>query len=133
APRAAGSRPAGGTRPRLRQVLRPDRVDVGHHAVGAGEHEPRGVGLPAQAHVGLLRRAVALLGVARLAAGHDVLPGGGAAAAAGDHVVEGQVVGAAAAVLADVVVAPVDVLAGVRHALTERRANVALQPDHAGD
>src|SRR5690606_585319 len=85
-----------------------------------------------QVHAGLVRRPVALPGVAALAAGHDVLPRGRAAAAAREHVVEGEVVRVPAAVLADVLVAPEDVLAVERHALPERRAHEAPQPDHAG-
>src|SRR5690606_28803553 len=96
--------------PRPRQVLLPHGVDVGHDAVGAGEHEPRRVRLAPEVHARLLGRAVALARVARLAAGHDVLPRGGSAAAARHDVVEGQVVRVPAAVLADVVVAPEDVL-----------------------
>src|SRR5690606_13773985 len=119
--------------PRPRQVLLPHGVDVGHDAVGAGEHEPRRVRLAPEVHARLLGRAVALARVARLAAGHDVLPRGGPAAAARHDVVEGQVVRVPAAVLADVVVAPEDVLAVEGDALAEGRPHEALQPDHAGD
>src|SRR5258708_13976033 len=62
--------------------------------------------------MGFLDRAAALLVVAALARRDDVLPGVLAAAMTGDHVVEGEVMAALAAVLAGVVVADEDFLAG---------------------
>src|SRR5690606_28006057 len=94
--RQSTDRGSGGSRstiPALRQwqVLLPDRIDVGHDAVGAGEHEARGERPALEVHAGLVGRAVTLAGVTRLAAGDDVLPGCGPAAAARQDVVEGEV------------------------------------------
>src|SRR3990167_9776760 len=67
-----------------------------------------------EVHVSLLRSAAALLHVAGRAGGGDVLPRRPAAEAAGDHVVEGQVL-LAAAVLAGKPVAQEQVEIGRAH------------------
>src|SRR5438477_2077400 len=85
-------------------------ADVAREEVArCGWRPERGAG---ERHVRLPQRATALLVIAALARGDDVLPDVLAAAVAGDHVVEGEVVAALAAVLAGVVVADEDFLAG---------------------
>src|SRR5438132_5301504 len=85
-----------------------------------------------QAHVGLLRRAAALLDVAIHAGANDVVPGARAALAARDHVVQAQLVGREfpAAVLALVVVPGEDVPPVELHRLL-RQLVVVDQADDA--
>src|SRR5258708_19607998 len=85
-------------------------ADVAREQVARGGRWPeRRTG---ERHARLPQRPTALLVVAALARGDDVLPDVLTAAVAGDHVVEGEVVAALAAVLAGVVVANEDFLAG---------------------
>ena len=71
----------------------------------------------------------ALAVVARLAGGDEVLPRVGAAAVARHHVVEGEVVAGAPAVLARVAVAGEDLATGQLDA-RPRPADVVLEADH---
>src|SRR5258708_22564400 len=85
-------------------------ADVAREQVARrGWRSERGAG---ERHVGLAQRAAALLVVAALARRDDVLPDVLTAAVARDHVVKGEVVAALAAVLAGVVIANGDFLAG---------------------
>ena len=107
-----------------------------HRDTGRGdpdEHRrPRRPRVIGRMHRGLARHPVALAAVARRAGGDDVLPRRRPAAAAGDHVVDGQPGGLAAAVLAGVGVASEHRLAGdLAPVHVARDADVANQPDHA--
>ena len=86
-----------------------------------------------QAHLGLGRGAVGLARVAGDARAHDVLPGGRAAAVAGNHVVEVQVapIEGLAAVLAGVPVALEEVVPGELDLLLGETVE-AHQQDHPG-
>src|SRR5437879_5917663 len=113
-----------------RQVLLPHVRDHRHGDV----HEDRGTGwgrLGARVHARLLRQPITLTAVTGCAAGDDVVPRGPATPRTGDDVVDGEVVVAAAAVLAGPAVAGEDRtardLAAVRVA---RHVDVLHQPDH---
>ena len=80
---------------------------------------------------GLVERLAALAVVAGLARGDQVLPAVGATAVARHHVVERQVVGLAAAVLAGVPVAREDLATAELHA-RPRPADEVLETDHGG-
>src|SRR6185312_10537247 len=74
----------------LRQVLQPGLRD--RRAGDVDEDlRARGAGGAARVHAGLTGQAVGLAAVARGAGGDDVVPAGGAALGAGDHVVDRQV------------------------------------------
>jgi hypothetical protein len=90
------------------------------------------VGVLSSRKVSLFERAGALGDVAVHAAAHHVVPGRATAARARNHVVQVQLRARQlpAAVLAGVVVARVDVVAGKAH-LGPRNAIVDLQQDHA--
>src|SRR5579859_7633450 len=103
------------------------RTDVAREQVARSGRRPEWG--PGERHVRLLQRAPALLVVAALARRDDVLPGVLAAAVARDHVIEGEVVAALAAVLAGVVIADEDFLAG--HLQDRSRSlDVIGEPDH---
>jgi hypothetical protein len=82
----------------IEQILPPAVVAAAQHAhdLAAGVQR-EGARLAQQNHVvDLAEHAVALAAVAGVAAGHQVLPGGVAAARAGNHVVQRQVAGGSA-------------------------------------
>lgn len=116
-----------------RQILLPDRLYVGQQPVGGGEDEAGSDRFSVEVHAGLFRCPVSLLGIAAATASDHVLPTGAATTAARKHVVERQVVGVNAAVLAGVVVTAEQVLAVERYPLAVRAANVAPEADNAGD
>ena len=92
----------------------------------------RDAGRTGERHPGLPERLVALARVAAAAGGDDVLPRGPAAVAAGDHVVEGQLLGreALTAVLAPEIVPQEHVEAREGRLPVERLE--LFQRDHAG-
>src|SRR5204863_4811895 len=109
---------------------------VAHLAAGAAEGRvpARALGWPQELDAALRGRACTFAQVARDAATDDVLPGGAAALAAGQDVIEVQrrARQLLAAVLAGVLVARVDVEARETH-LRRRHAVVELEQDHARD
>src|SRR4051794_226957 len=79
----------------------------------------------------LLERLAALAVIARLARGDQVLPCVAPTAVARDHVIEGQVVGLASAVLAGVAIACEDLAAGQLHARSWP-TDLVLETDDGG-
>jgi hypothetical protein len=117
----------------IEQILPPAVVAAAQHAhdlpAGVQREGPR---VAQQDHVvDLVQHAVALAAVAGVAAGHQVLPGGVAAAGARNHVVQREFAGRQhhAAVLAGVAVAQQDVFAREGAGLVGDAA-VLQQPDH---
>src|SRR5256885_3642202 len=114
------------------QERQPLRVEAARPGWAAEERRPsRTRGCAQQLHVRLLGRPAALLQVASDATTDDVLPGGHAASAARNHVIEIQL-GARrspAAVLAGVAIARVDVQAREPH-LRPRQMVVRLEQDY---
>ena len=84
-----------------------------------------------ETQAGLLERLATLAVVARLARGDEVLPGVSATPMARNDVVEGQVVGLAAAVLAGMPVAREDLAAGQLDPRS-RAADQVLEADDGG-
>lgn len=70
----------------------------------------RRVWFPVQGHSGAFHHAPALAVVAAPAGSHQILPAMFTTQAAGNHVVQGQVVAAITAILAGVIVPPEDLL-----------------------
>src|SRR5271157_3206001 len=91
----------------IEQIFPPLRVTLAEHAhqVAAGVQAER-PGLAREFHARLFRSAAAFPVVARMAAGHQVLPGGFAGARSRNHVIQGQVAGRhhAVAILAGVTI-----------------------------
>src|SRR5437588_5372525 len=76
------------------------RADVAREEIARGRRRPEW--RPGERHACFLHRAPTLLVIAAFACRHDVLPGVLAAAMARDHVIEGEIVAALAAVLTGV-------------------------------
>jgi hypothetical protein len=95
----------------LREELIPFLLDL--EMLGENEEEVGlgPVGLADEAHAGFFRGTVALAVVAGFASAHQILPGMLAAPVAGDDVVQGQIPGLQAAVLAREIVSDKDLLA----------------------
>src|ERR1035438_8967468 len=109
----------------IKQILPPLRFAVAEHAheVAAGmqAERPR---LPQQLHAGLFRSPAALVIVAGVATGHQVLPGRLAGARPRNHMIQGQLAGRhrAVAVLAGITVAHQNILARERPRLPRNPA-----------
>ena len=114
-------------------VLGPLLVLTGADATAGLEAQAsqRRAGLAGQGHVRLPGRAVALAHIAGETGGGHVLPGVGAAAAAGHHVIDGELFAAEAAVLTDVAVALEDVATGEGQGLVGN-PDVLTQSDDRG-
>lgn len=69
-------------------------------------------GLATQEHIGFFGGVAPFLAVAGGAGGHQIVPTVGAALMAGDNMINGEDVGFAAAILADVIVAAQDLFFG---------------------
>ncbi len=84
-------------------------------------------------HIGFVRELVAFAAVAGMAAGDEVLPGGEAAARAGNHMVQREFAGgeSGAAILAGVAVAQQNVFSR-QSARLVRNAAILQQPDDRG-
>src|ERR1035438_10278826 len=117
----------------IKQILPPLRFAVAEHAheVAAGmqAERPR---LPQQLHAGLFRSPAALVIVAGVATGHQVLPCGFAGARPRNHMIQGQLAGShrAVAILASVPVAHQNILARERPRLPRNPA-IFQQADDA--
>jgi len=102
------------------------------HDVAAGV-KIEGAGFAHWLHVGFVRKLVAFAAVARMAAGDQVLPGGEAAAGAGNYMVQRKFAGGerGAAILAGVAIAQQNVLTRERPRLM-RNAAILQQTDDRG-
>ena len=127
--RLASAGPAAQLRPRNRYVRHASLRSSARYGVNSEYRSLRGSnGVALEPDPRLLERLAALAVVARLARGDEVLPGVAAAAVARDDVVEGQVVGLAAAVLAGVAVAREDLAPGQLDP-RPRPPDLVLEPD----
>ena len=95
--------------------------------------EIEGAGFARGLHVGFVGKLVAFAAVAGMAAGDEVLPGGEAAAGAGNYMVQRKFAGGqcGAAILAGVAIAQQNVLTRERPRLM-RNAAILQQTDHRG-